>query len=102
MSTKSDSPEPKGNEPARISATEASRSFSELLDQVAAGKRFVVHRHGRDLCELAPPKVEGRLASECLALLRARPPVTLDDQFGQDLLEIIAEESPEEPPAWDS
>jgi antitoxin (DNA-binding transcriptional repressor) of toxin-antitoxin stability system len=86
----------------RISATEASRSFSRLLDEVEAGRRFRIHRRGRDICEIVPPPVHGRRASECLELLRTRPPVLLDDRFGEDLLEILAREPLEERPKWDS
>jgi len=86
----------------RVSATEASRSFSRLLDEVDAGGRFVVHRHGRDVCVLARPAVSGRRASECLDILSARDPVLLDDAFGEDLLEVLAEELPEERPSWGS
>jgi prevent-host-death family protein len=86
----------------RISATEASRSFSNLLDRVEKGQHFVIHRHGRDVCFMLPAPVEGRRASECLALLRGRSPVLLDDRFGKDLLEIIGTEPSEERSAWDS
>lgn len=86
----------------RLSATEASRSFSRLLDEVDAGRRFVVHRHGRDVCVIAPAQVLGRRASECLEILRSRTPVVLDDDFGADLLEILAEEAIEKRPSWDS
>jgi prevent-host-death family protein len=86
----------------RISATEASRSFSRLLDEVEAGRRYLVHRRGRDVCVIAPPSVQGRRASECLALLRARSPVLLDDRFTADLLEILAAEPIEERPSWGS
>ena len=80
----------------------ASRSFSSLLDEVEGGRRFLVHRHGRDVCVIAPPAGLGRRASECLALLRSRPPVLLDERFGSDLLEVLAEEAAEVRPSWDS
>ncbi len=86
----------------RVSATEASRSFSELLDRVESGGRFLIHRRGRDVCLVAPPPVSGRRASECLALLRGRSPVLLDDRFAPDLQEILAGEPFEERPLWDS
>ncbi len=85
-----------------MSATEASRSFSRLLDEVEAGRRFLVHRHGRDVCVMAPPPVHGRRASDCLKVLGARSPVLLDDGIGADLLDILAEESVEERPPWGS
>lgn len=86
----------------RISATEASRKFSRLLDEVEAGRRFRVHRRGRDVCAIVPPAVHGRRASECLDLIRARPPVLLDDRFGEDLLDVLAKEPAEERLDWDS
>lgn len=86
----------------RISATEASRSFSRVLDAVKAGRRFVVHRHGQDVCVIAPPRADGRRASDCLALLRVRSPVHLDGGFGADLLDVLAGEAAEERPPWDS
>jgi antitoxin (DNA-binding transcriptional repressor) of toxin-antitoxin stability system len=86
----------------RLSATEASRSFSRLLDEVEKGRRFLIHRHGEDVCVMAPPPLHGRLASECLALLRARSPVTLDEGFSADLLEVIAGEVIEVRSPWDS
>jgi antitoxin (DNA-binding transcriptional repressor) of toxin-antitoxin stability system len=86
----------------RVSATEASRTFSVLLDEVEAGRRFLVHRHGRDVCLMGPPTVGGRRASECLELLRARSPVLLDEGFSADLLKVVAEESTDERPSWES
>ena len=85
-----------------LSATEASRSFSRLLNEVEAGRRFSIHRRGREVCVMAPPTVSERVASECLALVRARSPVLLDDQFSKDLMDVLATESVEEPPSWDS
>jgi antitoxin (DNA-binding transcriptional repressor) of toxin-antitoxin stability system len=84
-----------------ISATEASRAFSELLDRVEKGQSFTVHRHGRPVCVIHAPVIARRNASECLSLLRARPAVLLDDKFGDDLLGIISE-PPEERPSWES
>ncbi len=86
----------------RVSATEARRSFSKLLDDVEEGRRFVIHRQGRDICAMVPPPMAARRASECLALLRGRAPVLLDDRFGQDLLDVLAKERVEERPSWDS
>lgn len=98
MGRKSD--KPTGEE--RISATEASRTFSSLLDRIRGGRRYLVHRRGEDVCVMAPPEVVGRRASECLALLRARAPVLLDGRFGEDLLDIVSGEPVEERPPWDS
>jgi len=93
---------PARDEEKRISATEASRAFSRILDEVESGRRFLVHRHGHDACIMAPSSVAGRRASEVLAYLRGRAPVVLDDRFGEDLLDILTGEPPEDRPAWDS
>ena len=86
----------------KVSATEASRAFSRLLDEIDGGRRFLVQRRGRDICLMTRPSAAGRRASECLALLRARSPVLLDDRFGRDILNIILEEPVVEPMSWDS
>ncbi|MFM8936185.1 MAG: type II toxin-antitoxin system Phd/YefM family antitoxin, partial [Vulcanococcus sp.] len=41
-------------EPAVVSASEANRSFSALLRQVAQGQSFTVHSHGRPVANLTP------------------------------------------------
>jgi antitoxin (DNA-binding transcriptional repressor) of toxin-antitoxin stability system len=38
-----------------MGVAEAKRRFSELIDRVDAGERFVVSRHGRPAVVLAPP-----------------------------------------------
>ncbi len=86
----------------RVSATRASRAFSKLLDEVEAGKCFLIERRGRDVCAMAPPVTTGRRASECLALLRDRAAMAPDDRFGDDLLAIVATEVNEGRPTWDS
>ncbi|MCZ6795070.1 MAG: type II toxin-antitoxin system Phd/YefM family antitoxin [Planctomycetota bacterium] len=97
MSDKSEKPKK-----ARVSATEASRAFSDLLDQIEIGHSFIVHRHGRDVCVMTAPPLDGRRASKCLELLRGRPPALLDDGFSRDLLDIVSTEPAEDRPSWDS
>jgi len=41
-------------DPAVVSASEANRSFSALLRQVAQGQSFTVHSHGRPVANLTP------------------------------------------------
>ena len=86
---------------SRVSATEASRSFSKLLDSVERGHRVLVRRRGEDVCIMTAPSTIGRRASECLNLLRSRPPVVLDDRFGDDLLDVIAGEPIDNRHPWD-
>jgi prevent-host-death family protein len=41
-----------------LSTAEAKRRFSELLDRVGEGERFLVSRHGRPAVALVPPTPE--------------------------------------------
>jgi hypothetical protein len=86
---------------ARISATQASRSFSTILDEIERGATYLIRRRGKDVCVMTSPTVSARKASECVEMLRGRGPVTLDDRFGADLLGIIAAEPLEDRP-WGS
>jgi len=90
------------NRERRISATEASRSFSRILDEIEAGRRFLIHRRGENVCLMTPPVGVARQASECLAYLRTRSPVVLDERFGDDLLDILTGEPVADTPPWDS
>jgi antitoxin (DNA-binding transcriptional repressor) of toxin-antitoxin stability system len=87
--------------PQRVSATQVSRSFSRILDRVETGARFVVHRHGKDVCLMAAPPLGSRTAAQCLDILQGRAPVQLDARFGDDLLAILAAETTDTSP-WDS
>jgi hypothetical protein len=85
----------------RLSATQASRSFARLLNEVESGSQFLIHRRGKDVCLMSAPPLRGRTASQALGILRSRVPVRLDGRFGADLLAIIAAESSGHTP-WDS
>ena len=59
---------------SRISATDAVRGFSELLNRVRyRGESFIVERGGKAICEIlpaCPPKFSG---AELASLLRSLP-----------------------------
>lgn len=64
-----------------VSATEAARKFSELLDAVEhRGERYTIVRRGKVIAQL-DPVVTGR-GSEVKALLRANP---VDAGFSHDI-----------------
>lgn len=68
-----------------ISATEASRHFSDLLDAIEAGDAVVVTRGNRPIAEIRPaPRHTGRDLRE--ALQRIPPP---DDRFRTDIAESL-------------
>ena len=70
----------------RLTATEAVRRFSELLDAVESrGETFVVLRHGRAVARIAPAAAaDGRAVKK---LLRERSP---DDGWASELRELRA------------
>lgn len=73
----------------KLSATEASRNFSEILGRVhLRGESFLLTRHGRVIAQLAPAEPQrvirlGQLA----AVLDGLPRLTVGDaeRFDQDL-----------------
>jgi antitoxin (DNA-binding transcriptional repressor) of toxin-antitoxin stability system len=70
----------------RLSATEAARQFSDLLDQVERdGETFLVERRGRAVASIAPAAaVSGRTVKE---LLRSQTP---DPSWERELAELRA------------
>lgn len=68
----------------RVSATDAARRFSDLLDQVERdGETFVVERRGRAVASIAPAAaVSGRALKE---LLRSQGP---DPAWVEELVEL--------------
>lgn len=53
-----------------VSATEANRSFSKLLREVARGKRVEITSHGRAVATLAPVEDEAARKVRQLAALK--------------------------------
>jgi prevent-host-death family protein len=70
----------------RLSATEAARQFSDVLDQVERdGETFVVERRGRPVASIAPAAAtSGRALKE---LMRAQRP---DPDWARELEELRA------------
>src|SRR4026207_1962020 len=57
-----------------ISATEAARSFSELLDRVCyRGETFVIERGGEPVCEMSHVKALRFSGADFLTLLQSLP-----------------------------
>lgn len=76
-----------------ITATEASRNFSELLDAIEHhGEHFTIVRHGKAIAELEPARPS--LGKDAKALLRHHRPDrewVRDLEHVRDLLETDAE-----------
>jgi len=84
---------------ARLTATEAARNFSDVLNRVGAGEEIEIMRNGAPIAVLAQPRVRLLPASRLRALLSELPGV--DDAFADDLDAIRREVGPPEDP-WAS
>jgi len=57
-----------------LSATQAARTFSDLLNRVRyRGEAFVIERGGEPVCEISPLKPPRFTGADLLALLRSLP-----------------------------
>lgn len=79
-----------------VTATEASRRFSDLLDAIEAGDTVTVTRGNRPIAEMRPaPRRTGR---DLRAALADVPPP--DDCFAEDIAGALGALSPEETDPW--
>ena len=59
---------------SHISATQAARTFSDLLNRVRyRGEEFVIERSGEPICILSPVKPLSCTGTDMVALLRSLP-----------------------------
>lgn len=57
-----------------ISATQAARTFANLLDRIRdGGEAFVIERSGEPICEMSPVKPPRFTGADLSALLRSLP-----------------------------
>jgi len=76
---------------SRISATEAARSFSELLNHVRyRGESFIVERGGKPICEILPARPPKFSGSELANLLRSLP--RPDEEYREIVEELITKQ----------
>jgi antitoxin (DNA-binding transcriptional repressor) of toxin-antitoxin stability system len=68
---------------SRMSATEAARSFSKLLNRVAAGEEVEVIRSGAPVAVIGPPKARLVSAARLRELLASAP--SPDEEFARDV-----------------
>jgi len=84
---------------SQISATEAARSFSELMNRVRyRGESFIVKRGGKPICEIrpaGPPKFNG---AALVTLLRSLPKP--DEQYLAAVEELITKQPTVAESAW--
>jgi prevent-host-death family protein len=84
----------------RVTATEAARKFSEILNRVAyKGESFVVERSGRPVCQILPAPAGKRCtAADFIKMIKTAP--RPDDQYFDDVEEIIKNRQPIAPSPW--
>ena len=82
-----------------MSATEAARNFSELLNRVAAGEEIDVVRSGARVAVIAPPREHLLSAARFRELIATAPKP--DDDFVEDVRAARASVAPPENP-WRS
>lgn len=84
---------------AHLSATEAARSFSDVLNRVAAGERIEVVRSGAPVAVIGPVKDHVLSAERFRELIATAPPV--DEEFADDLRALRQTVAPPSDP-WPS
>ena len=84
---------------ARMTATEAARAFSEVLNRVAAGEEVEVTRSGAPVAVIGPPKPRLMSAERFRALLASAP--RPDEAFADDLRAVREAVGPPDEP-WPS
>ena len=84
-----------------ISATEAARSFSRVLNRVELrGEAFVIERGGKPVARIGPASPTHLTGADFAALIARLP--RPDDEY-LDLIEHLARrQHPIEPPPWES
>jgi prevent-host-death family protein len=82
-----------------MTATDAARSFSDLLNRVAAGEEIEVTRSGAPVALITPPRARALSRGRFQALIASAPPVDAD--FAGDLAEIRESVGPAREP-WSS
>lgn len=77
------------NQILRLTATEAARDFSRLLDRIQEGAEAIIERHSEPVARVVGAAGTPRRISECMAIRIARPSVAPDPDFARDLQDII-------------
>jgi antitoxin (DNA-binding transcriptional repressor) of toxin-antitoxin stability system len=90
-------------ESVHLSQAEAIRDIAAILERVQQGLEVIVEKDERPVAIIQAAPRAGRLLSECIALADAHGSrVTLDEDFGKDLEEIIqSHQEPLDASRWD-
>jgi antitoxin (DNA-binding transcriptional repressor) of toxin-antitoxin stability system len=93
---------------SHIPVSEAGRNLPDILARARAGEDIIIEDGGAAPIRLMPisSPSHGRPISEVIARLRALEeergePLVMDDDFAEDMREIIANRMPRDTSAWD-
>ena len=82
-----------------LSATQAVRQFSDLLNRVRyRGEEFVIERGGEPVCEIVPARPVTRTVADLVRALRSIPKP--DDAYWETLEDITKHQQPLPPSPW--
>jgi len=86
-----------------MSEAEVARDLHAVLAQVQQGVEIVIEQDHRPVAVIRAQERSGRPITEILREAKERnSTVTLDEDFGKDLNEIIeSQQKPWNPPSWD-
>jgi prevent-host-death family protein len=84
---------------SRMTATEAARGFSDVLNRVAAGEEVEVTRSGAPVAVIVPPKARLVSAERFRELIDSAP--SPDEDFAEDLRAVRESAGPPREP-WPS
>jgi antitoxin (DNA-binding transcriptional repressor) of toxin-antitoxin stability system len=85
-----------------ISEFDAARDFAGLMAHIRAGAEIVIEDGTSPVAVLRTPAPPCRSIEECIALLPADSPATIDEDFASDVAAAIAaHREPLNAPAWD-
>ncbi len=86
-----------------VTEAEAARDLSELIEKVRAGGRVEIDSGTESFALVPAGPIKTWTVSEAIRRAEARGPgVTLDDQFGDDMEEIMRFNRLERPDPWES
>ena len=83
----------------RITATEAARNFSDVLNRVAAGEELEIVRNDAPVAVIGPPRARFLSGERLRELLTGLSP---DEDFADDLRAIRKEAGPPPADPWPS
>jgi prevent-host-death family protein len=80
----------------KMTATDAARTFSDVLNRVAAGEEIEVTRSGAPVATIGPPKPRFISADRFRELMASAPPV--DEDFAEEVRALrVAVKAPSPP-----